>query len=111
MFGALGDLFPAPMRDFLHARIMATRSANLVGIAESMATEPDRTAELAATGVPMLVAYGENDFAWPTSVLADYADRLGARHAEIAGAGHSPNEEAPEALAVVLADFWGLHEA
>ena len=67
---------------------------------------PDRTAELAATGLPLLVAYGAADDAWPPATQADMARRLGARHAVIAGAAHSPGVEQPDATVAVLEEFW-----
>lgn len=105
MFGQLEAMFPAPVRELLHKRILQTRTANLIGIGLTMADEPDRVAELAATGGPMLVVAGENDFI-PVSVQRDMAERLGARFEMLAGAGHTPNEEMPEELTAVLVPFW-----
>jgi pimeloyl-ACP methyl ester carboxylesterase len=56
--------------------------------------------------VPILVAYGADDDAWRPSVQAEMAARLGAEHAVISGAAHSPNVEAPERLVGVLRRFW-----
>jgi pimeloyl-ACP methyl ester carboxylesterase len=63
-------------------------------------------AELAATGVPVLVAHGEADDAWLPSVQADMARRLGARHEVIDGSIHSPAVENPPRTVAVLLDFW-----
>jgi pimeloyl-ACP methyl ester carboxylesterase len=63
---------------------------------------PDRTAELAATGVKALVIYGENDDVWELTEQDDMAHRLGAEVVVIPNAGHCPNEDAPEILAQVL---------
>jgi pimeloyl-ACP methyl ester carboxylesterase len=71
-----------------------------------MLAETDRVAELAATGVPVLVAHGEADDAWLPSVQADMARRLGARHEVIDGAIHSPAVENPARTVEVLLDFW-----
>src|SRR3954464_6134241 len=50
---------PAPTREFLSKRFLANSEAGLRGMAAAMLSEPDRVAELAATGVPLLVAHGE----------------------------------------------------
>jgi pimeloyl-ACP methyl ester carboxylesterase len=105
MFGAFEEIFPAPVKEFLRGRIMATKTANIAGIALSMGAEPDRVEELAATGLPILVAAGENDMV-PVDVQADVAARLGVKFEILAGAGHTPNEEKPEELTKVLVDFW-----
>jgi pimeloyl-ACP methyl ester carboxylesterase len=75
-------------------------------MAEAMTSEPDRVAELAATGVPVLVAHGVADDAWPPAVQEDMAHRLGARHEVIPGAIHSPAIENPPRTLAVLLDFW-----
>ncbi len=105
MFGAFEEIFPAPVKEFLHHRIMVTKTANIAGIALTMSAEPDRVAELAATGLPILVVAGENDVI-PVDVQADAAARLGVKFEIIAGAAHTPNEEKPEELTRVLAAFW-----
>lgn len=60
---------------------------------------------MATTGLPILVAAGENDFV-PVNLQADAASRLGVRFEIFAGAAHTPNEEKPEELTKVLVDFW-----
>lgn len=97
---------PAPTREFLSRRFLRNSPAGLRGMADAMLSEPDRVAELAATGVPALVAHGEADDAWPPSVQADMARRLGARHEVIDGAIHSPAIENPPRTLAVLLDFW-----
>ncbi|MGF7122598.1 alpha/beta fold hydrolase [Rhodococcus sp. BE178] len=106
MFGALQEAFPAPVKEFLRGRILATKTANIAGIALSMSAEPDRVEELAATRLPILVVAGEEDVI-SVEVQADVASRLGVKFEIIAGAGHTPNEEKPEELTKVLVDFWG----
>jgi len=97
---------PAPTRRFLSARFLRNSAAGLRGMADSMLAEPDRVAELAAIGVPVLVAHGEADDAWLPSVQADMARRLGARHEVIDGAIHSPAVENPPRTVEVLLGFW-----
>ncbi|CAM2814484.1 alpha/beta hydrolase [Prescottella defluvii] len=106
MFGDLQEIFPAPVKEFLRGRILATKTANIAGIARTMSAEPDRVDELAATGLPILVVAGEEDVI-PLEVQADAAARLGVKFEIIAGAGHTPNEEKPEELTDVLVGFWG----
>jgi pimeloyl-ACP methyl ester carboxylesterase len=71
----------------------------------------DRTEELAASGVPVLVACGANDDAWSPAEQRDMAARLGASFVELAGAGHSPAVDVPEVVASALADFWNQLES
>jgi pimeloyl-ACP methyl ester carboxylesterase len=98
---------PAPTRAFLSRRFLANSAAGLRGMADAMTTEPDRVAELRATGVPVLVAHGEADDAWTPAAQADMAQRLGARHEVIPRAIHSPAIENPRRTLEVLFDFWG----
>lgn len=102
---------PAPLREFYRRRFVASSPAGLLGMALSLRAEPDRVAELATTGVPVLVCYGEDDDAWPPAVQDDMAKRLDARREVIAGAAHSPATEQPATTASVLAAFWDDVEA
>ena len=97
---------PAPTRAFYTRRFLSNSEAGLRGMAEAMLTEPDRVPELAATGVPVLVAHGEADDAWLPHVQADMAERLGARHEVINNSIHSPAVENPPRTLEVLLDFW-----
>jgi pimeloyl-ACP methyl ester carboxylesterase len=97
---------PAPTRAFLTKRFLANSPAGLRGMADAMTTEPDRVAELAATGVPVLVAHGVADDAWTPAAQADMAVRLGARHEVIPGAVHSPAIENPARTLEALLQFW-----
>ena len=49
--------------------------------------------ELAALNLPLLVAFGPDDDAWPPSAQEEMARRLGARVTVVHGAGHSPAAE------------------
>jgi pimeloyl-ACP methyl ester carboxylesterase len=100
-------LAPAPaLRAFLHQRFLATDPVGLRMMGNALRAEADRTAELAAVGLPVLVLYGEHDDAWPPEVQLDMARRLGARVAVIDNAAHSPAVENPPATARALLDFW-----
>jgi len=67
---------------------------------------PDRLAEFAKSGVPVLVAHGEGEYIWPEPHQSLLAERLDARLGVIRGAAHSPAVEAPELTADLLAGFW-----
>jgi pimeloyl-ACP methyl ester carboxylesterase len=97
---------PEPTRAFYSRRFLANSEAGLRGMADAMLEEPDRVPELAATGVPVLVAHGEADDAWLPHVQEDMAARLGARHEVILNSIHSPAVENPARTAEVLLDFW-----
>ncbi len=108
---AMGDpafVAPSPeLGEFLERRFLGGSPDMLQGMADALRREPDRVAELAATGVPTLVVHGVDDDAWPPAEQADMARRLGARHAVVADAAHSAAVENPEALLAVLLEFWG----
>jgi pimeloyl-ACP methyl ester carboxylesterase len=91
---------------FLRRRFLASSLTALRVMGEEVVAEPDRVAELRATGLPFLVACGEQDDAWPPETQREMAERLGARFAVIAGAIHSPAAERPAETARLLLDFW-----
>jgi pimeloyl-ACP methyl ester carboxylesterase len=97
---------PPDLRAFLRRRFLATNPIGLVAMADALASEPDRVGELASAGVRVLVAYGENDDAWPPAVQAEMAERLGSAHAVITGAAHSPAVENPDDTVAALAAFF-----
>jgi pimeloyl-ACP methyl ester carboxylesterase len=97
---------PARTREFYTRRFLRNSAAGLRGMADAMLTEPDRVAELATIGVPLLVAHGEADDAWLPHVQADMAQRLRARHEVIDNSIHSPAVENPPRTLEVLLDFW-----
>jgi pimeloyl-ACP methyl ester carboxylesterase len=97
---------PAAVKAFLRKRFLAGSAVGLQGMGDALRSEPDRTDELKATGIPLLVAYGEHDDAWPPAVQAEMAARLGARTVVIPGAIHSPAVQQPERTARALLDFW-----
>lgn len=98
---------PTPeIEDFLHRRFVANSPTALLRHAEQLLSEADHVDELAGTDLPVLVAYGPDDDAWPPAVQSEMARRLGARVAVIDGAGHSPAAQQPEATAAALLEFW-----
>jgi pimeloyl-ACP methyl ester carboxylesterase len=97
---------PPEVEEFLERRFLGGSPAMLQGMADALRSEPDRVAELAATGVGVLVAHGVDDDAWPPQQQRDMAQRLGARYEVIPAAAHSPAVENPAATVAVLTDFW-----
>jgi pimeloyl-ACP methyl ester carboxylesterase len=98
---------PEPTREFLTTRFLRNNAAGLQGMADAMLAEPDRVAELAAAGLPVLVAHGVADDAWTPAAQADMARRLGARHEVVDRSVHSPAIENPARTLELLLDFWG----
>jgi pimeloyl-ACP methyl ester carboxylesterase len=100
------------MREFWHAKLAEMNPHWVTGTAESMADEPDRSAELVAAGIPSLVVFGKRDRrVWSHDAYAEMADRLRAGHVIIPKASHSPNMEQPELLAEALLEFWAAEDA
>jgi pimeloyl-ACP methyl ester carboxylesterase len=97
---------PPDVAAFLERRFLTGTTAMLQGMADGLRYEPDRVADLKATGVPVLVTHGADDDAWLPPVQHDMAERLGARYAVIPAAAHSPAVENPDALVAVLLEFW-----
>ncbi len=66
----------------------------------------DRRAALPAIAVPTLCLSGEHDRTAPPRVLRGMAERIaGARHVELAGAGHIANVETPAAFDAAVVGF------
>lgn len=104
---AAGVAAPPPeIEDFLRRRFLANSAVGLREKTLHLVREPDRCAELAATGLPLHVCYGTLDDSWPAAVQADMADRLGASRTVLDGLGHSPAVEDPTATAAALLAFW-----
>ncbi|HEY8827817.1 MAG TPA: alpha/beta hydrolase [Jatrophihabitantaceae bacterium] len=97
---------PAALAQFLEHRFLAGSPAMLQGMADALRAEPDRVGELRQSGIGCLVVHGENDDAWPPTVQAEMARRLGAHHTVIGGAAHSPAIENAAATAEALLRFW-----
>lgn len=90
----------------LRRRWVRHRPAQLIATGRRLATEPDRVAEVAATGLPVHVISGERDDVWPVTQIDEMARRLGAHRTRIEGAEHSPNTDRPEPTAAALVSFW-----
>lgn len=98
---------------FQARRFFGSSELALRVVGAALLDEPDRVADLAAAtsghGVPVMVAHGVGDDAWPPALQAEMARRLGARYETIPAALHSPAAQNPEATAAVLISF--LQEA
>jgi pimeloyl-ACP methyl ester carboxylesterase len=94
------------IEEFLHRRWLATVPEHLMAVGGQLLTEPDRVDELAEVDIPVLVASGGTDNAWPVPWLDEMARRLRALRAVIPDAGHSPNAEYPAETASALVAFW-----
>jgi len=92
--------------DDLRRRWLGNSPAQLVATGRQLCEEPDRVAELAATGLPVHVLSGDRDDTWPLPLLDDMAARLGAHRTVVPHAEHSPNVDRPEETADALAAFW-----
>ena len=103
---AASDEELGPFEAFFRRRAAATADGNLLPGAEILRSEEDTTDALRATGVPVLVAHGEDDDKWPIPWQRDMAASLGARYAVIPGGAHSPQAEAPEATLRALHSFF-----
>ena len=101
---------PAPIVAFLEERMLANNPTGLVTMATQLLKAEDKTADLAACGIPSFVLYGEEDNAWPASQQRDMANILNAERTCIPGAAHNPNVEAPATTAHALTKFWNSFE-
>jgi pimeloyl-ACP methyl ester carboxylesterase len=97
---------PPDIEQWLRTRFLANHPVALRRQAEQLLDESDRTDELAAVGLPVLVAFGATDDAWPPAVQRQMAARLDADVVVFADAAHSPAAESPEATAEALISFW-----
>jgi pimeloyl-ACP methyl ester carboxylesterase len=100
-----------PVMAFLEQRMLANNPTGLVTMATKMLKAEDKSAELAARGIPTFVLYGEEDNAWPAAQQRDMAGTLNAEHTCIPGAAHNPNVEAPATTAHALTKFWNAAES
>ena len=98
------------LRAFWFAKLKDANPGFMHGTARAMAEEHDRTTELAATKIPVLVAHGRRDKrVWHRSAFAAMAHQLGANHIVIDKAAHSPSIEQPQPTLEALLNFWAQH--
>ncbi len=82
---------------FVRERLGVTGRACIDDVVGLMMNTPDVADEVAAVGIPKLIAVGEQDL-WPQAQHDAYAARIGARVATYP-TGHAPCETAPHQLA------------
>lgn len=83
--------------EFGDRKLRACSPAMYAALVGEMLSQPDRLEALAALDLPTLVVVGEEDHAFLGPCRRLSGAIPGARLAELAGAGHSPQFEAPEA--------------
>ncbi len=96
--------------ELLKRRWAMSDRRSVVTHAKHLLTEPSIVEQVHATGLPVHVVYGENDDAWPLAMQDQMARDLAAPVTVIADAGHCPNEDRPEDVAAVIAEFWDRTE-
>jgi pimeloyl-ACP methyl ester carboxylesterase len=67
--------------------------------------------QIAQSGSPAHVLYGERDDAWSLESQNQMAADLSAPVTVIKGAGHCPNEDQPEVTVSEIVKFWNSVEA
>lgn len=99
---------PPELAAFMRSRFLRTSPVSLLGMADVLRTEPDRTADLRAVLADRgsLVVCGKGDDAWPVDVQRDMAARLGAPFELVPASTHTPNTENPLALLEILLRHW-----
>ncbi|AZI58119.1 alpha/beta hydrolase [Nakamurella antarctica] len=91
---------------FRRTRFLRSSAAGLLGMGGALLNEPNRTHELAATGVQTQVVAGVDDNAWPFVDQAQMARALGTELILIPSSAHSPAIENPAGLMQVLLPQW-----
>jgi pimeloyl-ACP methyl ester carboxylesterase len=91
---------------FVRERAAASSDDNFVALAAILRDTPDSSDELRETGLPVLIAHGDADDAWPIASQLDMARRIGARYEQIPDAGHLPNIDNPTYTTELLDGFW-----
>lgn len=97
------------IEQYYYDRLMNTKTAQLEAGINILIDQIDRTEELAATKLPVLVSHGANDGEWPIDWQREMAEQLGADYWVIAHAGHSAHADRTHASAQLLATFWDEH--
>jgi pimeloyl-ACP methyl ester carboxylesterase len=94
------------IEEFYHRRLFETNPAQMDAGFTHLYEHNDRSAEVAATGVRVLVSHGSLDDAWPLKQQREFAASVGADYWVVAQAGHSAHADRPEVCAGLLATFW-----
>ena len=97
---------PAPIRRRVEELAARASAQGIADALRGMAQRPDSTPDLARWKAPTLVIAGEQDQLMPRAEMERIAQAVpGARLELIAGAGHLPFLEQPEAVAPFLTTF------
>jgi 3-oxoadipate enol-lactonase len=97
---------PAALRDEVRGFIESNDRAGVASALRAMAARPDSTPLLAAIDVPTLVLVGAEDTLTPPSEAEAMFNAIpGCRIAELPGAGHLSNLDAPEAFNAQVIEF------
>jgi pimeloyl-ACP methyl ester carboxylesterase len=100
------------LRGAVRELIDANDRAGIAAALRAMAARPDSTPLLATIAVPTLIVVGAEDGLTPPSdARAMHAAIAGSQLAELPGAGHLANLEAPEAFNAALNDLLSLGKA
>lgn len=94
------------IEEFYHRRLFSTNPAQLDAGFTHLFEHRDRSEELAASGVRVLVSHGSEDDAWPIEQQREFATNVNADYWVVANAGHSAHADRPELCARLLAAFW-----
>ncbi|MBA2698225.1 MAG: alpha/beta hydrolase [Nocardioidaceae bacterium] len=94
------------IEQFLLERFMANSPESLAAMARLLATAPDRTADLAGSGVKVAVVRGEHDDAWSHAAQDELAAALDTSVVVLRQSAHSPAVEAPEETRDALVRIW-----
>ncbi|WIJ45825.1 alpha/beta fold hydrolase [Curtobacterium citreum] len=90
-------------------RFDATSPLSVVAGGHILEDHTDSSAELRATGLPVLVAHGEWDGAWPIPWQRQMAEDTGARYEVVPTSYHGPHVENPGATIALFDDFLSAH--
>ncbi len=101
-----GDQGTPEVEDLMHRRFMANSPESLAAMSRHIANAPDRTSDLAALDLPVVVLRGEDDPAWPHDVQDRLAEALDTSVVVIPEAAHSPAAEQPSKTRDALVRGW-----
>ena len=108
----LSSSAPEQLRAEVRRLIEGNARAGIAAALRAMAVRPDSTPLLASMAVPTLIVVGAEDTLTPPSdARAMHVAVAGSRLAELPGAGHHANQEAPEAFNPAVDDLLSLGKA
>jgi pimeloyl-ACP methyl ester carboxylesterase len=95
-----------PRYEIHKKRWIASDGASTYKFGMHLNTHPSYIKEVAATGIPAFVFYGENDDAWPQADQDQMAKEMNAKLTVLPQCAHCPNEDNPALTADTIAGFW-----